>query len=324
MILVTGANGRIGNVLVKELIKRGEKLKIFVRKSSDLKSLKECKCEIVYGDILDVASLERALEGVDTVFHLAGHINITFYDKDLTFDTNIKGTKNIINICLKKNIQLIYTSSIHAFAAYDEVIDENTPFCVDTKEKRGIYDCSKALATKEILEAIKKGLKAIIVAPTGVIGPYDYTPSFFGSSMVQLLNSGLSSTVAGKYDYVDVRDVVWGILKAYEKKKFGEIYILSGGILDMNEFVEYLREFKGEKGLKPLKLIKYGTARFIGFILTLFNKKSTITPYSIATLNSHSNISHQKATKELGYNPRDLKESLYDQYIWFKENGYLK
>lgn len=324
MVLVTGATGRIGNVLVKELLKRGEQVRILVRDSSNIKSIEGCQCEIINGDVRNDEIIAKACEGVETVFHLASYINISFYDKDYTYDININGTKNIINKCLLNDINLIYTSSIHAFSTKDKIINENTSFCVDADEKRGHYDCSKAYATKEVLTGMQRGLKAIIIAPTGVTGPYDYRPSFFGGSMIQLVDSGLSSTIDGRYDYVDVRDVVSGMLKAYDLKKYGQIYILSGHPLDMNTYVKYLREFETDKKFKPLKIIKYGAAKFISFILAFFNKKSTLTPYSLDTLNSNCNISHQKATEELGYNPMDLKQSLLDQYNWFKDNGYFK
>lgn len=323
MILVTGATGRIGHVLVEELNKKYGRVKVLVREKSNLKSLETCNCEYIYGDILDIGSLRRAFEGVDTVFHLAAHINISFYDKKKTLNTNVNGTKNVVKICMEKNINLIYTSSIHALSTLDDVITEGSKLCTDTDEKRGIYDQSKSLATKEVLFAMERGLKAIILIPTGVIGPSDFRPSSFGLGVIQSVKMGLSSTLEGKYDYVDVRDVVSGIVRAFDLKKYGEIYMLSGHLLDMKTYVEYLREFSGTSKFKPLALIKKSVAMFLGFVLGLFSKKSTITPYSVATLHSNSNISHEKATRELGYHPRDIKESLYDQYIWFKDNGYF-
>jgi len=139
--------------------------------------------------------------------------------------------------------------------------------------------------------------------------------------MIQLVKSGLKSTVCGKYDYVDVRDVVNGILKAYDLKKYGERYILSGEILTMPTYASYLREFEGMKGITQILTDKL--CIFIGTILSFFDKGAQITPYSIRTLQSNCNISHGKATKELGYKPRSIKESIYDQYTWFKENGYI-
>jgi len=323
MILITGGTGRIGNVLVKELNKRGEKVKILVRKTSNLEPLKGCNCEYIYGDILDPQSIETQLKDVDTIFHLAAHINISTHDKDLTLNTNIQGTKNIVDICMRHNLPLIYTSSIHAFNAPEDgsLITESTPLCTDIQKSRGLYDYSKGTAATYVKEQVSKGLKAIVLHPTGVTGPYDYRPSFFGSGMIQLVKSGLKSTVCGKYDYVDVRDVVDGILKAYDLKKYGERYILSGEILTMPIYASYLREFEGMKGITQILTDKL--CIFIGTILSFFDKGAQITPYSIRTLQSNCNISHEKANKELGYKPRSIKESIYDQYIWFKEKGYI-
>lgn len=165
------------------------------------------------------------------------------------------------------------------------------------------------------------GLKAIIIHPTGVSGPNDYRPSFFGMGLISLVKSGIKSTISGCYDYVDVRDVVSAMLKAYELKKYGERYILSGEILSMKDFAEYLKDFTNIK--VKTNLIDKATSLFLGSILAFFNKKSQITPYSVKTLHSNCHISHEKATQELGYHPRPIKESIRDQYIWFKENGYL-
>jgi dihydroflavonol-4-reductase len=322
MILITGATGRIGNVLVKELNKNGEKVKVLVRKTSNIKSLIGCKCEYIYGDILDPLSIEPYLKDVDTIFHLVAHINIFTYNKDLTLDTNIKGTKNIVDLCLKYNIPLVYTSSIHAFdAPEDGVITETIPLITDIKKSRGIYDYSKGCASTYVKEQISKGLKAIVIHPTGVAGPFDFRPSFFGSGMIGLINSGIKTTIDGKYDYVDVRDVVGGMLRAYKLKKYGERYLLSGEILTMKDYSEYLKEFSDLK--VNTKILNYNLSLFIGYVSSFFNKNSQITPYSVKTLNSNCNASHKKATKELGYNPMSIKKSIYDQYAWFKENKYF-
>lgn len=323
MKLVTGATGRVGIVLVRELNTRGEKVKVLVRESSNTKDLESLNCEIVHGDILDVSKWEGSLDDVDTIFHLAAHINISSRKKDFTLDTNIQGTKNIVNLCLKKNIVMVYTSSIHALSAPKDgsVITEDTPFVTDSKEKRGIYDYSKAYATKYVLEKAKEGLKAIIVHPTGIIGPYDFRPSLFGRGMIDNVKSGLKFTTGGKYDYVDVRDVVGGMLKALELEKYGERYILSGEQLSMDEYTRYLKEFSGIES--DARILGYVSSLLLAYVSSILNKDSQITPYGVKTLYSNSNISHEKATKELGYNPRSVKESLFDQYTWFKLNGYL-
>ncbi len=323
MILVTGANGRLGNVLIKELESRGYKVKAFVRESSNLDSLKDCKCEYAYGDLLDKESIKEALVDVKAAFHLAGFINISPKDRDITLKVNIEGTKNITDLCLEYDIPLIYSSSIHAIDAPedDSLITEDTPLATDLENSRGAYDYSKAKATEYVVSKAKEGLKYIVFHPTGIIGPYDYEPSFFGAGMISLIKSGIKFNIGGKYDYVDVRDVVGAMLEGYEKKKFGERYILSGGVLDMNEYISYIKEFT--KIYTMTKIIGFHLSLLLGKIVSLFNPRGQITPYSVKTLYSNSNVSHDKATREIEYAPISVKESLRDQYNWFKENGYL-
>lgn len=323
MKLITGANGRIGNVLVRELNKRGEGVKILIRESSNLKSLEGLTYEPVYGDVLKPDTILKALDGVDTIFHLAGYINITSSYQNETYDVNIQGTKNIANICLEKGINLVYTSSIHAILSPTDgsVIDEKTHLATNELGKRGLYDYSKAVATEYVMDKVKDGLKAIIVHPTGVVGPYDYEPSLFGRGMIEFIKSNAKSTIPGHFDYVDVRDVVSGILKAFDMKKYGERYILGGEDLNMVDYGKYIHEFANIPG--ETKILNLNLAYILGYILPLFSKNSQITSYSVKTLQSNSNVNINKAIKELGYSPRSVKESLKDQYEWFKSHGYL-
>ncbi len=323
MKLITGANGRIGNVLVRELNKRGEGVKILIRKTSDLKSLEGLTYEPVYGDVLKPETVINALDGIDTIFHLAGYINITSSYKDETYDVNIQGTKNITDICLEKGLNLVYTSSIHAILSPEDgsVIDESTPLATNELGKRGLYDYSKAVATQYVVDKMKEGLKAIILHPTGVVGPFDFEPSLFGKGIIEFIKSNAKSTIPGHFDYVDVRDVVNGILKAYDLKKYGERYILGGEDLNMADYAKYIHEFANLPG--ETKMMSLNLAYILGYVLPLFTKSSQITTYSVKTLQSNSNVNIDKARKDLGYMPRSVKESLKDQYEWFKSHGYL-
>ena len=320
MILVTGATGRIGNVLVHSLVEGNDCVRVLIRKTSNLNPLKNLNIQKVYGDILDYDSVKKAVRGCKYVYHLAGHINISNKNKELTFNTNIQGTKNILKACEEEKItKLLHTSSIHAFEAKNnqEVIDENTPLC-DNDDSRGIYDRSKAIATREVL---KSDINSVIVCPTGVVGPYDYRPSFFGKGMIDSIKSKLKISVPGAYDYVDVRDVVKGMICAMDRGIKKEIYLLGGEQLSMINYFKFLQKFTGITG--TIKTLKYDSAIVLGKFLDIFSNKSSITPYSIDTLMSNSNISHKKAKDKLGYNSRSIEKSIFDQYIWFKKNGYI-
>jgi dihydroflavonol-4-reductase len=320
MILVTGATGRIGNVLVKSLSKGKESVRVLVRKTSDLKPLKGLDVQKVYGDIREYEAVKNAVKGCQYVYHLAGHINISNKNKNLTFSTNIEGTKNILRACKELNVKkLLHTSSIHALESPKDgsIVNENTPLC-DKNENRGVYDRSKAIATREVLNS---NVNSVIVCPTGVTGPYDYRPSFFGRGMIQNIKAGLKTAIPGTYDYVDVRDVVKGMLSAMKKGKTKNIYILGGEQISIKEYTKLLQKFTGIKG--KIKELSYSFTKTLGKILNFFSNNSSITPYSVDTLMSNSNISHKKAEKELGFKPRNIKQSLYDQFSWFKKNRYL-
>ena len=298
MILITGATGRIGNVLLRELSKSNKSIRILVRKTSDLSAIKDLPFSKIYGDILDYNSVKKAVSGCKAVFHLAGNINISNKNKDLTFETNIQGTKNVIQACEEENVKrLLYTSSIHAFQApkNEEIITEETPLC-DNDSSRGVYDQSKALATKEVL---RSNLNSVIVCPTGVIGPYDFRPSFFGQGMIDSIKSKLKTSVPGAYDYVDVRDVVNGIITAMNLGKKKELYLLGGERITMKEYFKLLQKFTGINNI--VKTLKYEKAIMLGKLLYFFSNKSSITPYSIETLMSNSNISHRKAERFLNF-----------------------
>lgn len=175
MVVVTGATGHIGNVLVRELLSRGENVSVVIPPFEDTACLDGLQLEMVKGDVRQIDSLIQAFRGGDVVYHLAGAISILPGKNELLHQVNVVGTRNVVEACLKTDVRrLIYTSSIHAVKEppHGTVIDETLPYDPDTV--LGDYAKSKARATLEVLKGVKRGLDAVIVCPTGVIGPYDY------------------------------------------------------------------------------------------------------------------------------------------------------
>ena len=132
-------------------------------------------------------------------------------------------------------------------------------------------------------------------------------------------------TTGGAYDFVDVRDVAVGHILAAEKGKTGESYILSGQRITMDDMMEILHEISGIQPPKykiPARLVKIA-GLFTPIYYKLANKTPRFTYYSIDTLQSNSVISHRKATMELGYRPRSIKESMKDTFKWLKENNMI-
>lgn len=321
-ILVTGGTGHIGNVLIRELVANGKQVRALVLPGEDRSILDGVPLEWVEGNVLDPAGLAPAFSCVDTVYHLAGIISILPGRNEMVHRVNVEGTKNVIAAARAAGVRrLVYTSSIHAFKRTPQgvVVDESLPF--DPEHALGPYDCSKAEATMEVLRAARDGLDAVVVAPTGVIGPHDFRVSEMGALIRSWLRPTPTVLIDGRYDFVDVRDVVKGEMLAAEKGRRGEVYILSG---EQIHLVQMMCLVKQALNL-PVKVltIPLRWARFFAHFAVLYYRMSRetprFTPYSIDTVCCNSVISHAKAERELGYQPRRLDQSLRDTAVWWKQ-----
>jgi dihydroflavonol-4-reductase len=323
MWLVTGATGHVGNVLVRKLLERGEKVRAMILPGECRESISGLKVEAVEGNVLDVDSVFQSMRGVKGIFHLAGVISIMPGANPFVRKVNLEGTKNILRAAMESGIKkLIYTSSIHAIRRVkDGVIDESVPY--DMNNPYGAYDRSKAEATMEVLNAAHAGLEAVVTCPTGVIGPYDFRGSMMGAVIHDAAVAKPTLYVEGAYDFVDVRDVADGLISAAENGKRGESYILSGQKITVRYMLETVREITGKNFFQmkiPFDLAKLA-ALFTPLYYQFANVTPRLTPYSLEVLQSNSNISHAKATRELGYLPRSLYESIKDTVKWFLESS---
>ena len=323
MWLVTGATGHIGNVLVRKLLERGENVRALILPGESRESISGLKVEAFEGDILNLDSVFESMRGIKGIFHLAGVISIMPGPNPFVRKVNVEGTKNILHAASKKNIKLIYTSSIHAIQRVDAsagVIDESVPY--DMNNPYGAYDRSKAEATLEVLNAARSGLEAVVACPTGVIGPYDFRGSMMGAVIHGAAVAKPTLYVDGAYDFVDVRDVADGLIAAAENGKRGESYILSGQKITVRYLLETVREITGKHFFQmkiPFDLAKFA-AIFTPMYYRFANETPRFTPYSLEVLQSNSNISHAKATRELGYKPRPIFDSIRDAVKWFLDS----
>lgn len=322
MWLVTGATGHIGNVLVRKLLERGEKVRALILPGESRESISGLNVEALEGDVLNLDSVFESMRGIKGIFHLAGVITIMPGPDPFVRKVNVEGTKNILRAAKEMKIsRLVYTSSIHAIQRVEEgVIDERVPY--DMNNPYGAYDRSKAEATLEVLKAAHSGLEAVVACPTGVIGPYDFRGSMMGAVIHDAAIAKATLYVDGAYDFVDVRDVVDGLISAAENGKRGESYILSGQKITVRYLLETVREITGKNFFQikmPFNFAKFA-AIFTPMYYRFANETPRFTPYSLEVLKSNSNISHGKATRELGYKSRPLYDSIRDAVKWFLES----
>lgn len=321
MWLVTGATGHIGNVLVRKLIERGEKVRALILPNECRASIEGLDIETVEGDVLNPDSLYKSMHDIKGIFHLAGIISIMPGSNEIVRRVNIEGTKNILQVAKAMKVgKFVYTSSIHAIKRVEEgIIDETLPY--DPENPYGEYDRAKAEATLEVQQAAQAGLAAVIACPTGVIGPYDFRGSLMGDVIREAAISKTTLYVDGAYDFVDVRDVADGLIAAAEKGRRGESYILSGQKISVRYLLETVREITGRRFFQmkvPFDLAKFA-AYFTPMYYSYARVSPRFTPYSLEVLRSNANISHAKATNELGYKPRPLYDSIRDAVKWFLE-----
>ena len=327
MIVITGATGHLGNVLVRKLVKCNTKIRVLVLPGEDVSSLEGLEVEKIEGNVCSPDSLRKAFKGADTVYHCAGIISILPGQQKKLFRVNVTGTQNVVNMCLEEKVKrLVYISSIHALSEPEKgiVIDESRRF--DPENVLGEYSRSKALGTLEVIKGIERGLDAVILCPSGIIGPYDYHMSEMGKLIVDFFKGKVKAYVGGAYDFVDVRDVAEGLIFACNQGKKGECYILSGHHISVSKILKYLERLSGKKA--PEIKLPYWMARAFGAINVLYcsliNTRPLFTPFSIDVLASNSLISCRKAEGKFGYSPRSVYESLKDAVDWFKEKGIIK
>ncbi|MFC1998311.1 NAD-dependent epimerase/dehydratase family protein [Chloroflexota bacterium] len=320
--VVTGATGHIGANLIPALLERGRQVRAVIHRTKP--AFDDPNLELVRGDIGDVDSLCHAFDGADVVYHLAAAISLSKKDWPLVEKVNVAGTRNVVEACLRSGVQrLAAFSSIHAISDEAEQIDEE---CVlnDTSCPHA-YDRSKASAEREVLKGFEIGLDTVIISPTGVIGPYDYAPSFMGQALIMMAGNKLPALVTGGFNWVDVRDVVAGAIAAEEKSISGQKYLLSGHWVSMGSIAMSVRQVVGSKipsFVIPAKFVS-AIAPLVGIYYRAKKQQPLFTSMSMDTIGGYHNISHDKATRDLDYRPRSFMQTITDTLAWFKQNGYI-
>lgn len=321
MVVVTGASGHIGCNLVRTLLARGRPVRVVVR-SAHNPGLDGLEVEKNEGDVLDRPSLDRAFEGASVVFHLAAKISIVGDPDGSVRATNVDGPRNVALAALEAGVsRLIHVSSCHAFNLdHEGRIDEESE---RSGQGNPAYDQSKAAGEAEVRKVIEQGLDAVIVNPSGVIGPHDYRPSRMGQALLDVRDRRLPALVEGGFDFVDVRDVVEGMLAAETKGRTGESYLLGGRWISTADLMRLGASLCGSRAPRwtaPMWLARVG-APFMTAWAKLTRSEPLFTAEALSALASPGRLSIDKAKRELGYDPRPLEATLRDTYAFFAEHG---
>lgn len=319
LYLITGGSGHLGNVLINTLLKDNQDIRCLLLENEINKV--DDRVEKYIGDIRDKNSMIDFfnIEGYENVIliHAAAKVTILSKEDPSVYETNVIGADNVLDLALKNNInRVIFISSVHALPelANNEIIKEIKDF--SSQNINGQYAKTKAMAAKLALEYHDKGLNISILHPSGIIGPGDkYRTNNSVNTIRSMYKGSIPISIDGGYDFVDVRDVVEGIINCETLGRSGECYILSGGYISVKDLLNTIRRMKNKKDINLQ--IPYSIAKAISplsewFYLNIKKEKPLLTPYSIYTLKSNANFSNEKAKKELNFKTRDMLESIKD------------
>lgn len=325
-VLVTGASGFVGSWLVRELVRRGEEVRVLHRPSSSLAELQGVNFVSRLGDVTDLESLRDACQGVDTVFHLAGVVGYSRAMRPVMEDVNVGGTKKVIEAMQQSpRAKLVYMSSVVAVgASFDgTVLNESSPFNIHHLDL-GYFETKKA-AEDLVIDACRRNrIEAVILNPSTIYGPGDARK---GSRKTQLkvARGEFPFYTSGGVSIVSVHDVVAALLRARAAGRIGERYILSGENITIGDL---FRKIAALAGVKPPKVylpnaVVHALGK-IGDAMEAIGKKGPINSENAWTSTLYHWFDHSKAARDLGFKPRPADEALRESVEWMRENGLLK
>jgi nucleoside-diphosphate-sugar epimerase len=325
VIVVTGGGGHVGANLVRALLERGARVR--VTDVRDPRSLVQLGATWVAADVRDAGAMRAAFDGADVVFHLAAVISVVGGMRGLVRAVNVGGVRCAAEAALAAQVRkFVHCSSIHAYdleQAAGQVVDEGSSRAVDPRLP--VYDRSKAAGEAQLREVIDRGLDAVVVNPTGVIGPADEGPSRMGAVLLAAWRRRLPAVVDGGFDWVDVRDVVAGLTAAAQRGRCGENYLLPGHRLSVRALIDAACAVAHIR--PPATTVPMGFARTWSPLANAIARSSAnpllYTSDSLHALATFPIVSGDKAARELGHRPRPYQDTLADLHRYFRRAGVL-
>jgi dihydroflavonol-4-reductase len=326
--LVTGATGFVGAAVARALVREHWEVRVLARQGSDRRNVRSLPVETVVGDLGDRGSLERALAGCEALFHVAADYRIGAQDPERLYQTNVQGTRAVIEAAMQAGVRrIVYTSSVATMGIPRDGSPgrEDTP--VSVEDMIGHYKRSKFLAEEWVRQAATQvGAPIVIVNPSTPIGPGDVKPTPTGQIVVDAASGRMPAYVDTGLNIVHVDDVAQGHLLAFQRGRIGERYILGGQDMSLREILFEIARLTGRKPpsvrlphgfVLPIAYVSDAIARFTG-------RPGRVTVEGVRMSRKHMFFSSDKAVSELGYRWRAPQQAFADALVWFREQGYLR
>src|SRR5947199_3452949 len=324
-ILVTGASGFLGSHVARQLVARREDVRVMLRPSSTNRAIADLSLEYVTGDLRDPAAVARATQGAKRVFHVAADYRLWAKRKQDIYDSNVGGTKNLLDAAIRAGVeQFIYTSTV-ATIAVDRPQHPNEFTDTRLEEMVGHYKRSKWMAEQEALKAAKAGLSVIVVMPTTPVGPWDWKPTPTGKIIADFLNGKMRGYVETGLNFIGVEECAAGHLLVAEKGKPGERYLLGAENLTLKEVLDTLAKITGLPA--PTMKIPHGLALSVAYAETAFSRligREPQIPVEGVKIAQHMMfVDCGRASRELGFEPGSATAAFERAVRWYEANGYI-
>jgi dihydroflavonol-4-reductase len=325
--LVTGGTGFIGANVARELVAAGATVRVLARPGGDRRALAGVKVEIVEGDLLDRASVRRALGGVRSVYHVAADYRLWTPDPAMLYRTNVDGTRVVLEAAAEAGVtRVVHTSSVGAVGIPEDGRPgtEDTP--VTLADMVGHYKRSKFLAEQVAVEFARRGLPVVVVNPSAPIGPWDVKPTPTGQMIVDFMRGRMLASVDTGLNIVHVRDVARGHLLAAERGTPGERYILGHRDLSLVDIFGILAEITGRRA--PRFRVPYAVA-WLGAaccetVARVTGRPPAVPLTAVRMARKRMYFSPARAVRELGLPQTDVRTALADAVAWFEVHGYAR
>lgn len=326
--LVTGATGFVGSHVARQLVDVGHRVRILVRRGSNVQSVEGLPFERAEGDLRDAASLTRALEGVQRVFHVAADYRLWARDPEEIYQSNVEGTRRLLEAANHAGVErIVYTSTVATIAvpSHTETLpNEGTRATLE--QMIGHYKRSKFLAEQEAVKAASAGVPIVIVNPTTPVGPGDWKPTPTGRIIVDFLNGRIPAYVDTGLNVVAVEDVAAGHLLADQKGRIGERYILGARNMTLKQILGTLARITGRPA--PRVKMPHAVALAAGYadqwISRLTGREPQIPVEGVKMSRHRMFVESDKAERELGYKPAPVEAALERAVRWYTDHGYVR
>ena len=326
LAFVTGATGFVGSHIARLLAEQGADLRLLVRASSNTKNVSDLKADLVQGDLRNPATLEKAISGCETVFHVAADYRLWVRDPEQMYRANVDGTRAILDVARKIGVRrVVYTSSVATmgFTSNGDPANEDSPVLLD--HMIGPYKRSKFMAEQVAIEAARSGLDVVIVNPTTPVGDRDIKPTPTGRIVVDFLKKKFPAYVDTGLNLVDVTECARGHIAALEKGRCGERYILGGENLTLKQILDKLAAITGLRS--PSVRLPYVLALATGVVDEIVTghirgREPRATIDAVRMGRKKMFVSSAKAERELGWKVVAVDYALRRAVDWFRANGY--